>query len=197
MERREALKLSASFMGYALSGVVFSSMLNGCKIDNSLDWSPVFFSKEQGNTIAEIAEHILPKTDTPGAKDMLVHRFIDQLISKCYDENAQKEFVYGLENFQAECKLKTGNTFENCTEEERNAIFTAQENIPFEAGRSVWGFTVKQEKNNTFYKQLKGLVIFTYFSSEEIGENVLAYEPIPGKYNGCIPLDQVGKVYSL
>ncbi len=197
MERREALKLSAGFLGYSLSGVVFSSMLNGCKVDTSEDWTPVFFTKEQANTIAEMAEHILPKTDTPGAKDVLVHRFMDKLISDCYTDQEKKAFLKGLEDFQAECTNKTGKRFEDCTTEEKNIICAAQEEIPYEPAMYLWGNKIKDEKKVTFYRQAKGLVLFGYFSSEEVGKNVLNYDPIPGKFVGCVPLEEIGNAWAL
>jgi len=197
MERREALKLSAAFMGYSLSGIVFSSMLNGCKVDAKEDWSPIFFTKNQSNVVAEMAEHILPKTSTVGANDVFVHRFIDKLIAECYDKEGQKKFIADLEEFQAFCEKQTGKAFENCTIEERNTILAAQEAIPYEPAMYLWGNKIKDEGNVTFYRQFKGLTLFGYFSSEEVGKNVLNYDPVPGKFVGCIPLEDVGSSWAL
>ncbi len=36
-----------------------------------------------------------------------------------------------------------------------------------------------------------------YYVSLEIEENVLTYLPVPGKFEGCIPLSEVGNAYSL
>lgn len=48
-----------------------------------------------------------------------------------------------------------------------------------------------------FYRSFKSLAIRGYCTSKEIGSEVLKYEPIPGPYQGCIPFEDVGKVYSL
>lgn len=197
MERREALKLSTAFLGYSLSGVVFSSMLNGCKVDTSEDWTPAFFLKAQVNTIAAIAEHILPKTDTPGAKDVLVHRFMDKLIAECYEANAQMKFLSGLEEFQSYCKEHTGNTFEECSIEEKDIILAAKEEIPYLPAMYLWGNKIKEEGDVSFYHQVKGLTLFGYFSSEEVGKNVLNYDPVPGKFVGCLPLSEIGNAWTL
>jgi hypothetical protein len=197
MERREALKLSAGFLGYSLSGIVFSGMLNGCKVDNSEDWRPRFFTKEQANSIAEIAEHILPKTDTPGAKDVLVDRFMDKLIADCYEAEEQKKFLAGLTTFQKACKKLTGNTFEDCNHEQRDRFLTTQEEIPYRPAMYLWGNQIKKEGEVSFYHQIKGLTLFGYFSSEEVGENVLNYDPVPGKFIGCLPLSEIGNSWSI
>ncbi len=197
MERREALKLSVGFLGYSLSGIVFSSMLNGCKVDSSEDWTPQFFTKEQAETIGEIAEHILPKTDTPGAKDVLVHRFMDKLIFECYDTKNQKKFLAGLKEFQFKCKEITGNTFQDCSKEEKDVFLIKQEEVPYTPAIYLWGNKIKDEGKVSFYYQVKGLALFGYFSSEEVGKNVLNYDPVPGKFVGCMPLSEIGNAWTL
>jgi hypothetical protein len=44
------------------------------------------------------------------------------------------------------------------------------------------------------YKQL---IMLGYYASEQIGENVLSYLPVPGKYQACIPAEEVGNVWAL
>ena len=38
------------------------------------------------------------------------------------------------------------------------------------------------------------LVITGYFTSEQVGKTVLHYDPIPGRYDACIPISEVGNV---
>ena len=64
-------------------------------------------------------------------------------------------------------------------------------------GSGVWGTTVGNPEPVTFYRSLKSTALWGYFTSQEIGENVLNYDPIPGGYNGCIPLSEVGNKWSL
>ena len=49
-----------------------------------------------------------------------------------------------------------------------------------------------QNKEKTFFHQIKELTLLGYFTSEPVGKNVLHYDPIPGRYDGCIPLSEVG-----
>ncbi|MEM8909460.1 MAG: gluconate 2-dehydrogenase subunit 3 family protein [Bacteroidota bacterium] len=48
-----------------------------------------------------------------------------------------------------------------------------------------------------FYRTLKELTLLGYFASEEVGENILKYDPIPGSYSGCVPLADIGIAWSL
>ena len=47
--------------------------------------------------------------------------------------------------------------------------------------------------------QIRGMSIWAWKNSEEIGENVLVYDPIPGQQIGCGDLQELtgGKDYSL
>lgn len=196
MERREALRLSAALMGTGLSGLVFPSMLQGCKVDTSPDWTPQFFSQDQANTIAEMSDHLLPATETPGAKDVYADRFMDKLIAECWDEKAQQEFLTGLQGFQDSCRKLYGNGFEECSVEERDAIIQAKEAVPYRSARYVWGNKIKNQSGVSFYRQFKGLLLLGYFSSEQIGKEVLKYDPVPGSFIGCMPLDEVGGAWT-
>ena len=46
---------------------------------------------------------------------------------------------------------------------------------------------------------LRSTAIWAYKTSEQIGETVLAYDPVPGKQLGCISLEEAtgGKSWSL
>lgn len=191
MKRREALKVSAALLGYGLASPVFSGMLTGCQVEAGEDWTPIFFSPEQARTIAEVAEHILPRTDTPGAKDVFVHRFMDKLIAECYEEEKQQSFLRGLQSFQSFCQTEVGNSFEDCDVSEKDIILKAQEETSDQpTGEELGG-------GPSFYRQIKGLTLLGYFSSEEVGKNVLNYDPIPGKFVGCVPLEEIGNAWTL
>jgi hypothetical protein len=51
-----------------------------------------------------------------------------------------------------------------------------------------------QSKEKTFFHLIKELTLLGYFTAEPVGKNVLHYDPIPGRYQGCIPISEVGNV---
>ena len=197
MDRRIALKNTALALGYAISGPTLASFLSGCQADPSLDWKPQIFSLPQAKLVAELAETILPRTDTPGAKDVLVDRFMDKILTGAYDIEGQQNFLQGLDAFQKDCKSANGKVFEHCTSEQKQSLLKKLEAASNSTPWSIWGNAVGEAQETPFYRQFKELTVLGYFASEKIGEEVLNYEPIPGRYNGCVPSEKVGKVWSL
>src|SRR5437667_12734658 len=55
----------------------------------------------QNETVATIAELIIPKTDTPGARDAGVPAFIDVMLAEWVGDEERKMFTDGLEACQA------------------------------------------------------------------------------------------------
>src|SRR5467141_4865851 len=53
---------------------------------------------QQNETVATIAELIIPKTDTPGAREAGVPAFIDVMVADWGDDDQRKMFAAGLAN---------------------------------------------------------------------------------------------------
>lgn len=190
MNRREYLKQTALFLGYALSATTVSDVMLACKSQVNIEWKPVFFTPEQANLIAEIAETILPKTDTPGAKELGVPQFIDKIISLTRNEAGQQDLIAGMEAFEQAAKDKFGKAFVELDVSQRREFLIEQDknSPPFPV--SMWGIILDPNpKPITFYRGIKSMVLTGYFSSEKIGEEVLVYRPVPGQYAGCVPYE--------
>ena len=56
------------------------------------------FTAHQNETVATIAELIIPKTDTPGARDAGVPAFIDVMVADWGDDEQRQMFTTGLAN---------------------------------------------------------------------------------------------------
>ena len=61
-------------------------------------WEPRFFDTHEAELVAELSEHIIPETDTPGAKAANVHQYIDLVVGEDTPEN-QSAFRRGLATF--------------------------------------------------------------------------------------------------
>ena len=96
MNRRDIIKSSALLVGYAVSTTALSNLFISCKSEVQLDWKPVFLSNNQARTISEMTECILPRTKTPGAKDLHIDRFIDKMLKDLLSADEQKDFVLNL-----------------------------------------------------------------------------------------------------
>lgn len=115
INRREALKRAGMVLGFAISAPTISAVLNGCKASPELAFKPVFFTEEQAALLSEVAEIIIPRTDTPGAKDVGVPAFMDVLVKDCLTKGEQDLFLEGLKEFDDEAKKSMGDRFLDLT----------------------------------------------------------------------------------
>jgi Gluconate 2-dehydrogenase subunit 3 len=182
MNRRNYIKNTAAALGLTLTGISMSEMLLSCQTQAKLDWKPAFFTNNQAALIAEIAETILPKTKTPGAKEMAVPQFIDKMVKETMDEDSQKNLIEGIDSFEEEVKAKYNTDFISLKPNQRQEFLEKLDKDKPRSGLSMWG------PQPTFFKTIKGLTLFGFYTSEEIGRNVLVYDPVPGEYIGCMPL---------
>ncbi|TLP80271.1 gluconate 2-dehydrogenase subunit 3 family protein [Maribacter sp. ACAM166] len=197
MDRRKALRKTGLFAGATILMPSMLSLFESCKSETRLDWQPLFFTGEEAKTIAALVDMILPRTDTPGALDVKSDIFIDTVIAKSYDKEGQDDMRANITAFNENCKSKYGAVFYNLNEDDRIAILNEAEKSSGKFGKGVWGAGVGPQEPIGFYRSMKSMAIWAYFTSEEMGENVLNYDPIPGAYEPCKPLSEVGNRWSL
>lgn len=197
MNRRDALKKSALALGAAAGAPTLLSLLQACANIDRLTWTPQFLNEDQARFISAFVDFLLPKTETPGGLDVKADVFIDLMYAKTYDEAGQKQVVADIGKFNADCKAKFGNVFAELSPEDKTACLKDQEANSPKFAPKVWGTGVGPQEPVGFYRSLKSTVLWAYFSSEEIGKNVLSYDPVPGEFRGCIPLSEVGNTWSL
>jgi gluconate 2-dehydrogenase gamma chain len=187
MNRREAIQRAGLVLGYAISAPTLVAVMNGCKAKPELAFTPSFLSPDQAAIVSEVAEIIIPKTDTPGAKDAGVPSFIDTLIKDCYKKEDQDNFINGLAEFD-----KGANGFMDLDHEEQVAYVTKVHNDAIEA----WKKEENRAKPRPFISIMKELTVVGFFTSEPGATQVLQYVAVPGAYKGCIPLSEVGKTWA-
>jgi hypothetical protein len=184
MDRREALRRTAWMVGGTLAAPTIMAVLKGCKAQPDLAWKPVYFTPEQAGIVNELAEVILPKTDTPGAIEVGVPSFIEQVVKDCYTEEDQNLFASGLKAFDEGARQEYGDGFVQLEPEQRTAFANK---VFGEAGKST-----KQEDKSLFILKMRELTLAGFFTSEAGATQVLQYEAVPGAYKGCIPLSEAG-----
>ena len=197
MDRRSALRKTSLFAGATVIMPSILSMLQSCKEVSRIDYNPEFFSLEEAGFLAAFVDTSLPKTSTPGALDVNADVFIDKVVANVYDKKGQEDFKANISKFNDEAKSAYGKPFSELSKEDKNAFLSVKEKEGGKFNSGVWGTAVGEQEPVSFYRSLKSTVLWAYFSSEEIGKNVLSYDPIPGAYLGCIPLEEVGNKWSL
>jgi len=181
MDRRDALKHTALLMGGLLSASTVAGVLAGCKASNKPNWQPQFLTKEMIPVVDALAETLIPATDTPGAKDAGVTEFIDVMLAKYKEKAEQDIFMAGLTQVETDCQAAHQKSFADLAPEQQTAYLK-------QMAEAAVG------KRNTFFHELKGLTFTGYFTSELVGKNVLNFDPIPGRYDPCMPVEEVNNI---
>lgn len=202
-------------MGFAVSASAVTAVMNGCSpaAETAVGgWKPAFVPADQMELLAEIAETILPKTATPGAKDVMVHQFIDAAFANFYQKDEREHIAAGMAAFDSNCETATGKSFMDLTAEERTSYLVKLEDaskiemtsLRAKADAAKPAMPVRQGPLSPpppimkpFFTYIKELTLLGYFTSEEVGENVLSYVPIPGQYIDCMDLEEGQRIYSL
>lgn len=174
MNRRKLLKNIAIMTGGALSANVVAGVLSGALAQESISVDNPVFSDAQLELVAEIAQMIIPDTDTPGAKAALVHDYIHAIVGDWYYDDERENFMAGLNAVDP--------TFMSSDEAGRTAILTALDN--------------EESDEKTFFAEFKELTLVGYFSSQIGAEEELRYEQYPGPYQGCVPFEEVGRTWA-
>ncbi len=187
MNRRDILKQSTIFAGAALSAGTISAIFASCQTEALSDVKGSGLSQTQLDLIADVAERIIPKTDTPGAKDAKVHEFIDKQIALNFTDEESSMFSKGLELFDVMGDNKFGKSFLDLTTDEQNAVLTDV----------VADFKSQEEGVLHIWPVLKGMAVTGFFTSEIGATKALVYDPIPGEWNGCVDMSEVGGLYAL
>jgi hypothetical protein len=126
-------------------------------------WKPKVFTAAQNATVVALAETIIPKTDTPGATDANVNRFIDSVLASASTEDRQK-FIDGLGWLDAHVTESHGATFLKAPAETQLAVLTDLSKAPSDTPGA------------DFFRAIKSLTVTGYYTSEiamreEIGDD--------------------------
>lgn len=183
MERRNALRNIGMGLGYMAATPAILSMLQSCNTAPEMAWSPQFFSPEQATFITSAVDIILPKTDTPGASEVNVPQFIDRFYAEILTSEEQAQMKAGVEAFIALAGTADADAISAALEK-------TLKTTPVEG--------VEPDAATQFAYELRGKTIWSYKTSEFVGEEILAYLPVPGEYLPCEDLEALtgGKAYT-
>ena len=209
MNRRTALKNLTMSLGYTVAAPTIFNILSSCTA-KAETWKPLFLTEEEKHIVSHLVDIILPTSETPGALDVNIPQFLDLMYHDIEKDDNKTLFKNGANIFSEKFTVKfsedvlDGNKedFEkllseyfNLTEGETEHVFKTQEmDIDTVSSDALEDYNLYK-----FLLSVRYYTIFGYCTSEKVGEDVLAYDPIPGVYQGCIPLEEAtgGKTWSL
>ncbi len=207
MNRREALKNLGFGAGMLIVGPTTLSLLQSCKNEPEYDWQPVFLSASQGFALKRILDVIIPKTETPGASDLNIAQFIDSYMEEVADEDRREKFKQSADafaeafenNFKKSNDEGTDEEFDQMAEKYLKAT-PAEQDQYIKKNTETQDAQKQQSKMHidpdagayAYLTTVRELAIWAWKNSEEIGENVMWYDPIPGEYIPCGPVSELG-----
>jgi len=139
---------------------------------------------QQNDTVAAIAELIIPKTDTPGAREAGVPAFIDVMLADWADDTQRQMFTTGLANVDERSRAACGKAFVGCTPEQQTEIL---QDLDYELARLR---DTKADTSKNFFQAMKWLTLTGYYTSEVGATSELHYRVVPGRYEPCYTLEQ-------
>jgi hypothetical protein len=185
LKRREAVSRIAMLVGGVFSAPTLFAMeaKNAGVIAEAGTFS---LTDLQRKIVAAVAEHIIPRTTTPGAIDAGVPAFIEMMLNDCYKKPEHVSFKKGVDNL---AKAK----FLDQTNEAQVAMLTLLEADTKELLKSYSASKVKVGDNVDkdilegaggvpFWRVMKELTLLGYYTSEKGVQASFVYEPVPGRF---------------
>ena len=198
MKRREALKNLGLATGFVVASPSIISLLQSCTAEANT-WTPVFLSVEEGVVLTNLVDIILPKTDIPSATEVNVPQFIDKYVHEVLDDESQAQIKTAFGAIISILKHNAEDKIEKVTENDYKALLDNHMLLENEVdSEREANPDSKDMTKSEFLNNVKWMTINAYKTTQEIGENVLAYDPVPGAYF-CGDLQELtgGKSWSL
>ena len=175
-------------MGGAISAPTMLGILNGCSVTNEPNWTPVFFDDKQALTIMEIADIIIPATDTPGALDVGVPQFIESMVKEVYPDESRQEFMDGFSAFVKSVEEEFRKPFIELEKETKVTYINSLNAVAVESSGKAG--------KEGFFMSVKEMTVGGFCTSEAGATQVLKYDKVPGEYHGCVPYEEIGKTWA-
>lgn len=187
MNRREAISRIALLVGGTLSAPTLFAMESVGKVKTRSALEAAFsLTEAQRLIVAEVAEHIIPKTTTPGAKDAGVPAFIEMMLNDCYKSPEQTSFLEGVADLEKKNFISLSKEEQIAAlkqvETDTKELMKSYEVKQVKVGDNVDKENLEGKKGVPFWRLMKELTLLGYFTSEQGIKASFVYEPIPGKF---------------
>lgn len=175
MDRRELLRTIAALTGCAFVGAdrVLAAVADAGAC-----------TPAQVALLDEIAETILPRTDTPGAKDAQVGAYVARYAAACYTPANLVILLAGLDALDARSRKADGAGFMRGTSAQKQRLLAE---IDAEAKAHALASGIHGGQPPHWFTLCKQLVLLGFFTSEAGATRVARYRPVPGPYHGVVP----------
>jgi hypothetical protein len=192
IDRREAIRRAAIFAGVAFSPAWLSLVERRASAALLEQQAPAAAGQSQAQPryltparfaiVAAVSDRILPRTDTPGAVDVGVPAFIDLLYGEFMTDAERQLLTSGLDAIDR-AAVADGEPFQSSPVSRQDELLRVVARLEED----------QQPPQQGPFRLIRSATILGYFTSEPVARTVLHYDPIPGRYDSCIPIDEVGR----
>lgn len=200
LTRRAAIRhVSALFGGVALVGhraLLEAAEAGGAPAEAA---GSTMFSQQELALLDEIAETVLPETDTPGAKAAGVGAFVALMVADAYSPAEQAVFRAGMRTLESECRAATGDDFLAAAPAARRALLERFDREQWQStqGRPrTWSHSDAGSESAHWFRMMKELILLGYFTSEIGYTRAMRYRETPGRYDPCVPWEAGDKTWA-
>ena len=191
MQRRRALQVLGALaglpalpaLGRLSDGDLFAL---GAGINERLEGghAPRALNPAQYRSVQVAAEHIIPRTDTPGATDARVADFVDVMLADWYPPADRARFLAGLTALDTVAARGGDRSFADAPRPRQLAMLTALD-------AEVTGLrrTDGPAADAHWFGTLKWLTVWGFYTSRVGIVEELRVDLMPGRYDGDAPLD--------
>jgi Gluconate 2-dehydrogenase subunit 3 len=138
----------------------------------------------QSELIAAVADAILPRSDTPGATDVGVVQWIDTVVADYFPSAERTGFLGGLTAIDARARSTAGAALASLPPGLLTGVIS-------ELDASCGCNPVDPAQK--CYAQLKELIIYGYFTSKPLQQDVLQVPVVPGHFDPSVPVTPIVK----
>ncbi|MEC3879445.1 gluconate 2-dehydrogenase subunit 3 family protein [Parapedobacter sp. 10938] len=132
-------------------------------------------SEDDEALLEALVETLIPATDTPGGRKLMLHLFALKMVDDCHGPEEQQAFVDGVRAFADWSRNVLGSAFVEAEKEHR-------ENLLKQIGEAG-------DAAGKFFSLLKRRAIQGYMNSKYVMTNLVKYELVPGRYDGYFPME--------
>jgi gluconate 2-dehydrogenase gamma chain len=176
LDRRELMGRALFLLGAS----AFGAALGGC----AQTPADHYFSRGRRAILDEIADLLIPETDTPGARGVGVSAIVDRMMAQWASAETRAAFDAILDDIDAQARQAHQKAFVELEPAQRLAAYAA-----FDAASLA--------NPSSAYGRLKELLLTAYYLSEAGATVELRYELVPGPWRGDIPLSEIGRSWAM
>jgi len=182
LTRRKAIQGAVSLLGGTIAAGQIGVFASRAASAAAADQPPAFFDQDQFTLVEHIVDVMIPETDTPGARAVGVHHFIDLMMSEWASPERQARYVDGLAALDEALQGSGGENFVD---------LPAARQLESLRGVDAAAFAddAANDAGDDFFREFKSMTLFAYYSSEPGATEELQFEALPGPYQPCMTTD--------